>query len=109
MFRIFRLLFLSKPGAVFRLFLVFTLALTGFLSVRELTQNVERGVAEEVRPFLGGDVSISTNEPSSGSLLPLVSSRLSGIAYESVEKSDFNTTLFDRDGNTGLVRVIAYS
>ncbi|MFZ4461361.1 MAG: hypothetical protein ACOYN2_02180 [Patescibacteria group bacterium] len=109
MFSLFRTFLFAHPKSVIRMFVVFVLAFSGFLIIKELTENVELTVARESRPFLGADITISTSEFMTGSIEKMIASSLSGTTYISAEKTDFYTTLFDREGKTGLVRIVAHT
>jgi predicted lysophospholipase L1 biosynthesis ABC-type transport system permease subunit len=108
MFTLFRTLVTADPKSILRIFAVFVLAFSGFLLIEQMTENVELAVARQARPFLGADITISTSDALSGSLLEKLKGKLDGSQYQATEKTEFYTTLFDSAGKTGLVRVIAF-
>jgi putative ABC transport system permease protein len=109
MLKLFRLIFSTDIRASLTLFLVLVLAGTGFLTMRELTTNVENIVALETRPYVWADMTISSRGYSEIPLIDIVRPYLTGITYEWGEKKEFSTTLFDREWKTWLIQVIAYT
>lgn len=109
MFKIFRLLFIRNFSSVFTLFLVLILASTGFLVMRELTENIELLVAKETAPIFGADIIIGSPGYQSIPIIDRVRPILSNLSYTWGERKEFSTTLFDQAGKTGLIKVIAFS
>jgi predicted lysophospholipase L1 biosynthesis ABC-type transport system permease subunit len=109
MFTLFSRIFLSNWKSLFLLFFIILIASTGFLTLRQITTNIEKSVASETRPLFGADIVVSPRGYASGDILPLVASALSGEVYQAAERREFSTTLFDTSGKTGLVQVVAYS
>ncbi|MBP9812610.1 hypothetical protein KBC86_04455, partial [Candidatus Gracilibacteria bacterium] len=109
MFTLFSRIFLSNWKSLFLLFFIILIASTGFLTLRQITTNIEKSVASETRPLFGADIVVSPRGYASGDILPLLSSVLSNEAYQAAERREFSTTLFDNLGKTGLVQVVAYS
>ncbi len=108
MAKIFRTLIKTSPRALVILFLMLVFAMTGVLTIRELTDNVEKTVSAEARPYLGGDIALSANSTFTGSLRASAEALLSkenGLKFS--EKIDFYTTLFDAEGKSQLVRIVA--
>jgi putative ABC transport system permease protein len=91
------------------LFFVILLASTGFLTMRELTGNIEASISRETRPIFGADLRISHEWLAPSALIETFAPYLSGTEYSWGEIRDFSTTLIDQAGKTGLVRVIAYT
>ena len=108
MLTLFRHIFQRNSRSVFILFLVLYLTGTGFLFIRELTENVTLLVSRETKPIFGSDIHVVPNSYTSTPLQELVASTLSGMTYTWWERTEFSTTLFDREGKTGLVNVVAY-
>jgi predicted lysophospholipase L1 biosynthesis ABC-type transport system permease subunit len=77
--------------------------------MRQLTENIEQLVAKKTQPFFGGDIRISFNGYMSGSIQERIAPYLSWVTYSFGEKTEFSTTLFDQEGKTGLLKVVAYS
>lgn len=69
MFHFFRLIFLRNIRAVLTLFFVLVLAQTGFLVIRQVTENVENQVASQVGPIFGADIIVS---PRSYTPVPII-------------------------------------
>lgn len=109
MFTLFSRIFLSNWKSLFLLFFIILIASTGFLTLRQITTNIEKSVASETRPLFGADIVVSPRGYASGDILPLLSSVLSNEAYQAAERREFSTTLFDNLWKTGLVQVVAYS
>ena len=109
MFKLFRLIFIRNLPSIATLFVVLFLSSTGFLVMRELTENIEVAVSREAQPLFGADIRISSPDYTSEPLIERVSPYLSGISYSWWERTEFSTTLFDREGKTGLVRIVAYT
>jgi len=109
MLKLFSLLFRRNFRSISVLFIVLVLSSTGFLVMRQLTENIENLVAQKTQPLFGGDIRITVNGYLSGTLEEKISPYLSGITYSFGEKVEFSTTLFDQDGKTGLLKVVAYT
>ena len=109
MFTLFSRIILSNWRSLVILFVVILFASTGFITLRQITTNINTLVASETRPLFGADLMISPRGYASGDVLPLVASYLSGEEYVAAERREFSTTLLDRDSKAGLVQVIAYS
>ncbi len=109
MFRFFRLIFLRHVRAVLSLFFVLLLANTWFLVIRQVTENVEQIVAKETGPLFGADVIVSPRTYTAVPIIDQVRPILSGSSYSWWERTEFSSTLLDREGKTWLVKVIAYT
>ncbi len=109
MYTIFRLIFIRNIRSVLTLFLVILLSSTGFLVMRELTENIGGLVARETQPIFGADIRVSPRSYISTPIIDSVAPYLSSIQYSYGERTEFSTTLIDRDGKTGLVNMIAYT
>lgn len=109
MFAIFRLIFRRNKGSVLALFFVILLASTGFLLLKQLTLNIETQISKETRPLFGADIRVSARSFVTGSIIERVTPFLSGVAYSYAERTEFSTTLLDKEGKTGLVNIVAYS
>ncbi len=77
MLKLFSLLFRRNFQSIVVLFLVLLLSSTGFLVMRQLTENIERLVAEKTQPFFGGDIRITFNGYMTGSIIERISPYLS--------------------------------
>jgi predicted lysophospholipase L1 biosynthesis ABC-type transport system permease subunit len=77
--------------------------------MRQLTANIEKQVIEQTQPLFGADIRISGSEDTSVELIDRLRPYLSGVTYSWAERVEFSTTLFDREGKTGLINVIAYT
>jgi predicted lysophospholipase L1 biosynthesis ABC-type transport system permease subunit len=77
--------------------------------MRQLTANIEKQVVEQTQPLFGADIRISTSEDTGEELVDRLRPFLSGVIYSWAERVEFSTTLFDREGKTGLINVIAYT
>lgn len=109
MFILFSRIILSNWRSLIVLFVVILFASTWFITLRQVTTNIESSVASETRPLFGADLMVSPRGYASGDVLPLVAPYLSGTNYTVAERREFSTTLLDRDGRAWLVEVIAYS
>lgn len=109
MLKIFFLIFTRNIRSIAVLFFILVLSGTWFLVIRQLTENIERLVAEKTQPFFGGDIRITSNSYSSWTIIDIISPYLSWITYTYGEKTEFSTSLFDRDNKTWLIKVVAYS
>lgn len=109
MYIIFRLIFTRNIRSVLTLFLVILLSSTGFLVMRELTENISQLVAKETQPLFGADIRISPRSYTATPIIESIAPYLSGVTYSYGERTEFSTTLIDHTGKTGLVRVIAYT
>lgn len=109
MFTLFSRIILSNWRSLIILFVVILFASTGFITLRQITTNINTLVASETRPLFGADLMISPRGYASGDVLPLVAPYLSGTDYTVAERREFSTTLLDKDGKAWLVQVIAYS
>ncbi len=107
MYRIFKILITAHPKALFSMFFVAFFASFGVLAIQELVVNVEQSVARETRPLLGGDIAIEARNSFTGSLREAIESKLSDVeSLKFSEKVNLETTLFDREGKTGLVKLV---
>lgn len=77
MLKLFSLLFRRNFKAIATLFFVLLLSSTGFLVMRQLTENIEQLVAKKTQPFFGGDIRISFNGYMSGSIQEKIAPYLS--------------------------------
>lgn len=109
MYKLFRLIFGRNIYSIGILFFVLFLASTGFLVMRELTENIEVAVSRETQPLFGADIRISPGSYSSSLLIQEIAPYLSGYSYSWWERTEFSTTLLDRENKTWLVNVVAYS
>ncbi len=109
MYKLFRLIFIRNIWSILTLFLVLLLASTGFLFMRQLTENIQVAVSRETAPLFGADMKVSPKNYTSIPIIETISPYLSWITYSFWERTEFSTTLIDREGKTGLVNVIAYS
>ncbi len=109
MLKLFRLIFIRNFRSILTLFSVLFLSSTGFLVMRELTENIEIAVSRETQPLFGADIRISPRSYIAEPLIDIVSPYLSGTSYSWWERTEFSTTLFDREGKTWLINVIAYT
>lgn len=109
MLKLFFLIFTRNIRSISVLFSILVLSATGFLVIRQLTENIERLVAEKTQPFFGADIRITSNSYSSWTIIDAISPYLSWITYSYGEKTEFSTTLFDKNNKTWLIKVVAYS
>ncbi|MBX9808823.1 hypothetical protein K2X92_00330, partial [Candidatus Gracilibacteria bacterium] len=109
MLHIFVLIFTRNIRSISVLFLILVLSATGFLVIRQLTENIEKLVAEKTQPFFGADIRVTSNSYSNGTIYEKISPYLSGVIHSYGEKTEFSTTLFDKTNKTGLIKVVAYS
>lgn len=100
MFKLFGLIFIRNIRPVMVLFLVIFLATSGFLIMRELTTNIEKLVAKETQPIFGADIRISPKAYMVNPIITTVMPYLSGFVYSYAERTEFSTTLIDREGKT---------
>lgn len=98
MFTLFSRIILSNWRSLVILFVVILFSSTGFITLRQITTNINALVASETRPLFGADLMISPRGYASGDVLPLVAPYLSGIDYTVAERREFSTTLLDKDG-----------
>lgn len=70
MFTLFSRIILSNIRPLVILFVVMLFASTGFITLRQVTTNVESSVARETRPLFGTDLMISPRGYASGDILP---------------------------------------
>jgi predicted lysophospholipase L1 biosynthesis ABC-type transport system permease subunit len=80
----------------------------GFIVMAQLTKNIEDAVSRETRPLFGADIRVSPRSFSADSLVLRASGALLGMDYSYAERTEFSTTLLDKNGKTGLVNVVAY-
>ncbi len=109
MIKLLRLLISRNWKSLAILFSVILFTSTGFLIMRLITDNIELTVARETRPLFGADLRISYEWLPPDSLITTYSPFLSGTKYRWGETREFSTTLIARDGDPGLVNVIAYT
>lgn len=81
MYKLFRLIFGRNIYSIGILFFVLFLASTGFLVMRELTENIEVAVSRETQPLFGADIRISPGSYSSSLLIQEIAPYLSGYSY----------------------------
>lgn len=81
MLKLFRLIFGRNIRSIGILFLVLFLASTGFLVMRQLTENIEVAVSRESQPLFGADIRISPRNYTPESLIRIFSPYLSGSSY----------------------------
>jgi putative ABC transport system permease protein len=104
-----RLLFLRNWRSLLTLFFLITFSGIGFITLGQLTTNIETSVATETRPLFGADMIISVDGYTGASLHDIFAPYLKEEQYEWAERHEFSTTLFDQEGKTWLVKVIAYN
>lgn len=68
MLKLFSLLFRRNFRSIAVLFIVLLLSSTGFLVMRQLTENIEELVAKKTQPLFGGDIRITFTGYLSGTL-----------------------------------------
>ncbi len=108
MFTLLRYIIFRNWKLLATLFFVTLFSGVGFITLGQLTENIQSSVAAETRPLFGADVIISPNSYTGESLYEQIQSYLSGEVYTWAERKEFSTTLIDHAGKTGLVKVIAY-
>ena len=81
MLKLFRLIFIRNFRSILTLFSVLFLSSTGFLVMRELTENIEIAVSRETQPLFGADIRISPRSYIAEPLIDIVSPYLSGTSY----------------------------
>ena len=109
MFTLFSRIILSNWRSLILFFIVIVFACTGFVTLRQITTNIDSLVARETRPLFWADLIVSSRGYARGDLLPLVVWYLSWESYVAAERRTFSTTLLDREGKTWVVQVVAYS
>jgi predicted lysophospholipase L1 biosynthesis ABC-type transport system permease subunit len=109
MLTLLRLIILRNWQALLTLFFVTLFSGVGFITLGQLTTNIESSVASETRPLFGADMIISVDGYTGASLYATFAPYLSGEIYTWAERHKFSTTLFDQEGKTGLVKVVAYN
>lgn len=109
MFKLFSRIILSNWRSLIILFVVILFASTGFITLRQITNNIESSVASETRPLFGADLIVSPRGYATGDILPLISPYLLWETYQFAERREFSTTLIDREGKAWLIKVVAYS
>lgn len=108
MLTLFRLIIFRNWQSLLILFVVILASTVGFVTLGQLSSNIKSSVAAETRPLFGADMIISPQGYTGISLYDVFSPYLSGEVYTWAERHEFSTTLFDREGKTGLVKVITY-
>lgn len=108
MLTLFRLIIFRNWQSLLILFVVILTSTVGFVTLGQLSSNIKSSVAAETRPLFGADMIISPQGYTGISLHDVFSPYLSGEVYTWAERHEFSTTLFDREGKTGLVKVITY-
>lgn len=76
MFKLFSRILLSNWKSLLVLFFVIFFASTGFITLRQITANIDASVASETRPLFGADLIVSPRGYASGDILPLVAPAL---------------------------------
>jgi len=109
MLTLLRLIILRNWQSLLTLFFVTLFSGVGFITLGQLTTNIESSVASETRPLFGADLIVSVDGYTGASLHEVFAPYLSGETYTWAERHEFSTTLFDREGKTWLVQVIAYN
>lgn len=66
--------------------------------MRELTTNIENLVAKETQPIFGADIRISPKSYITAPIIETLIQYLSGFVYSYAERTEFSTTLIDREG-----------
>jgi predicted lysophospholipase L1 biosynthesis ABC-type transport system permease subunit len=100
MFTLFSRIILSNWRSLWVLFFIILFASTGFVTLRQITTNIESLVATETKPLFGADLIVSVRGYASGDILPAILPFLKDEQYQAAEKKEFSTTLLDRDGKT---------
>ncbi len=109
MFPLFSRIILSNWRSLVVLFCVIIFASSGFITLRQITTNIESLVASETRPLFGADLIISTRGYASGNILPHIAPYLTWEQFIAAERREFSTTLLDKMGKASLIQVVAYS
>ncbi len=109
MYTLFIRIILTNWRSILTLFIVLIFSGTSFLTLREITTNVDAFVTTKTKPLFGADIVIASRGYASGDIFPMIAPILEKEKYSIAERREFSTTLFDTDGKTGLVQVIAYS
>lgn len=81
MFKLFRLIFGRNIRSIGVLFFVLFLSSTGFLVMRQLTENIEIAVSRETQPIFGADIRISPRNYTPEPIISILSPYLSGVSY----------------------------
>jgi len=100
MLTLLRLIILRNWQSLLTLFFVTLFSGVGFITLGQLTTNIERSVASETRPLFGADLIVSVDGYTGASLYEVFAPYLSGETYTWAERHEFSTTLFDREGKT---------
>ena len=100
MFTLFRIITLRNWQSLVTLFLITLFSSVGFITLGQLTTNIESSVASETRPLFGADMILSVDGYTGASLHEMVAPYLSGETYTWAERHEFSTTLFDQEGKT---------
>jgi putative ABC transport system permease protein len=109
MFTLFSRIILANWRSLAILFFVIFFASTGFVTLRQITTNIESSVASETRPLFWADLIVSPRTYASGDILPLVEWYLTWEDYRVAEKREFSTTILDNAWKIWLVQIVAYS
>lgn len=109
MFTLFSRIILSNWRSLIVLCVTILFASTGFVTLRQITTNIESSVASETRPLFGADLIVSPRGYASGDILPMIAPYLSGEVFQVAERREFSTTLLDQSGKPALVQVVSYS
>ncbi len=108
MLTLLRLIIFRNSRALLTLFFVTLFSSVGFITLEQLTTNIESSVASETRPLFGADMVISPEGYTGASLIDIFAPYLTGETYIWAERHTFSTTLFDREGKTALVKIVSY-
>ncbi len=100
MLTLLRLLFLRNRWSLLTLFLLITFSGVGFITLGQLTTNIETSVSTETRPLFGADMIISVDGYTGVSLHDTFAPFLKEEQYVWAERREFSTTLFDQEGKT---------
>lgn len=109
MYILFSRIILSNWRSLITLFVVLIFASTSFVTLRQITTNVDAFVTSKTKPLFGADIIVSSRSYATGNIFPMIAPALIGEAYTVAEKREFSTTLIDNENKTGLVQVVAYS
>lgn len=109
MIKLFFRIILTNIRSILVLFFVLLFASTSFLTLKQITTNVDTFVTSKTKPLFGADIIISVRSYATWEILPMVASTLSGFDYEAAERRTFSTTLLNQENKTWLVQIVAFS
>lgn len=97
MLTLLRIIMLKNWRSLAVLFFITVFSSVGFITLGQLTTNIESSVASETRPLFGADMILSVDGYTGASLHDIVAPYLSGETYTWAERHEFSTTLFDTE------------